>query len=260
MEWLRAARRAADATPLRPRSPLRAVVADLGAVEIGSIETPLAERLLAAGLPLHGAEGAWTVVAPLDASLERIARRLHLDGVCPHWRGELLAISDGEGRFVGVVERAAVRALGITTFAVHLVGAAPDGRVWVQQRARTKSTDPGRWDTLMGGQVAAGESVVATLERETMEEAGLAVADLQDVQRCGGVTVRRPSADGYMVEHIAIFRAVVPEDLVPENRDGEVERFECLHEDALVERLRAGAFTLEATLILGAEMERRGRG
>ena len=96
----------------------------------------------------------------------------------------------------------------------------------MQQRAFDKATDPGRWDTLMGGQIAAGESIAATLARETMEEAGLALADLRDLERCPPITIRRPVAEGYMVERIDVFRAVVPDGVVPANRDGEVERFE----------------------------------
>ena len=61
-----------------------------------------------------------------------------------------------------------------------------------------------------------------------------------------------------MVERIDVFRAVVPDGVVPNNRDGEVERFDRLDQAALLERLAAGEFTLEATLILGAELERRG--
>ena len=59
----------------------------------------------------------------------------------------------------------------------------------------------------MGGQVAAGESIAATLARETMEEAGLALADLRDLERCPPITIRRPVAEGYMVERIEVFRA-----------------------------------------------------
>jgi hypothetical protein len=61
-----------------------------------------------------------------------------------------------------------------------------------------------------------------------------------------------------MVERIEVFRGVVPDGVEPVNGDGEVERFERLGDAALVERLAAGEFTLEATLILGAELERRG--
>ena len=42
------------------------------------------------------------------------------------------------------------------------------------------------------------------------------------------------------------------------NQDGEVERFECLAPEALLERLAAGQFTLEAALMLAASLRRRG--
>ena len=162
---------------------------------------------------------------------------------------------DAGGRTLAAVERSVVRVLGLRTFAVHLCGRTLDGRFWVQQRAFDKATDPGRWDTLMGGQMAAGESIETTLERETGEEAGLAPADLAALARGPDVLVRRPVAEGYMDERIAVFRAVLGAGLAPANRDGEVVRFECLDEAALRRRLADGEFTLEASLILGAELE-----
>jgi 8-oxo-dGTP pyrophosphatase MutT (NUDIX family) len=261
MDWLEKARQAAARPPARARDSLFARVGDGGEpAEIGSVEPALAERLLAAGLPLHRSNEVWVVASPIDASLERIARWLHGEGICPHWRGEVLAVTDTSGREVGVIERGAVRALGIKTFAVHLIGFAPGDAVWAQQRSATKATDPGQWDTLMGGQIAAGESIATALERETMEEAGLVIGELHDLRRRDDMTIRRPLPEGYMVEEIAVFCALVPEGVEPVNRDGEVDRFECLEEEALVERLHLGAFTLEAALILGAELERRGRG
>ena len=223
---------------------------------IGSIEPGLADMLVAADMPLRLSELGWRVDGPLDPSLATIARWLDRRGLAAPWRDELLSVTTSTGAQVGVVERAVVRVLGIATAAVHLVGVTGDGRVWVQQRALGKATDPGCWDTLMGGQVAAGESTDTTLERETMEEAGLAVADLDDLRRCTDIVVRRAVAEGDLDERIAVYRARVPESLVPVNRDGEVERFDCHTRDALIERLAAGEFTLEATLILGAELGR----
>lgn len=258
-DWLSRARAAADLLPDRPRLPLW--IADGDSLrEIGSIEPGIATRLAAAGLPLSPGGDGWRIEAPWDESLVAIARWLDGERPVSRWCGELLAVVDAAGCPLASVERSAVRALGMATFAVHLVGRAADGCFWVQQRAFDKATDPGQWDTLMGGQVAADESTAQTLARETMEEAGLAIADLRSLDRADDLTVRRPVDDGYMVERIAVFRAVLPEGLAPENRDGEVERFECLGEDALRERLRDAAFTLEATLILGAELERRAPG
>ena len=255
LDWRAAARAAADAPPALPRVPLR-----LGEDVVGSVEPALAARLVDAGLPLAVDDRrGCRIDAPADASLAAIARWLRDAGLSAPWRGELLAVTGADGRALAAVERAVVRVLGITTWAVHLVGYSPDGRVWLQQRAFDKAVDPGRWDTLMGGQVSAGESVEETLERETQEEAGLAIAELVDVRRTDRVTVRRPGAEGYVVEHIEVFEATVPAAMAPRNQDGEVERFECLPADLLLERLAAGAFTLEATLILDRSMARRGR-
>lgn len=253
--WLAELRRRADRPPLWPRAPLRTVRA--GAA-IGSIEPELGRRMNAAGLPLRALERSWVLQGPADEALQDLAHWLHANGLGGRWRNELLAVHDAGGERLGVIERAAVRPLGIATHAVHLVGRTPGGNIWAQQRAFDKATDPGLWDTTMGGLVAAGESIATTLARETAEEAGLAIEALQGLEAAGRILIRRPVPDGYMVEHIDIFEAVVPEALRPVNRDGEVERFECLAPAGLLEGLRAGAYTLEAALILAAYLQRRG--
>ena len=247
-DWLDALRRRADQPPLAVRAVLHVGPGD---AEVGSIEPALAMRIAAAGLPLVARTRGWYVTgADANAALARIAEWLCAQGLASAWRDELLSVTDAAGVPVARVERAAVRALGITTHAVHLVGHAEQGGVWVQQRAFDKATDPGLWDTLMGGLVAAGETIAATLARETWEEASLRIDALRDVTARGTLTVRRPVRDGYMIEHLHVFEGVVPAGLVPLNQDGEVEAFARWGVEALQERLRVGAFTLEAALIL----------
>ena len=254
--WLASARRAAARPAPRARAGLHH---GARGPAIGSIDPDLARRIAAAGLPLRPCVGGWAIEGDLDASLAAIAGWLLEQPLGLRRRHELLPVVDGDGRTLGGVERGVVRVLGLRSFAVHLSGRSARGGFWVQQRAFDKATDPGRWDTLMGGQMALGESIEATLERETEEEAGLVLADLADVRRGPDVTVRRAVPEGWMDERIAVFRAVLRDDVVPTNRDGEVVRFDCLDEPALRARLAGGAFTLEATLILGAELEPRGR-
>ena len=241
--------------PERPRAVLT-----LGPehAAIGSIETELALRLVQAGLPLRGAGVAWQVLGPVNESLAAIAEWLDQQGLGGRWRGELLDVTDANRRPLAAIERAAVRPLGIATFAVHLVCARVDGSVWVQQRALDKATDPGQWDTTMGGQVGAGETSADTLERETWEEAGLRLAQLQELRHVEVIAVRRPVHEGYLVEQIDVYEAVVADTVWPRNQDGEVHRFECLSPAEVAERLSAEAFTLEAALILCAWLERRG--
>lgn len=251
--WRQRLRERADRPPDAPRRELRARI---GGAAIGSIEDALAARLLGEDLALAADGDALALTGPVDATLATLARWLHDRGLASRWRDELLAVVAADGATLGRVERAAVRPLGITTFAVHLVGRSPQGGWWVQQRADDKATDPGLWDTLMGGLVSADETIVQTLERETWEEAGLRLDALQRVEPLGRITIRRPVPEGYMVEQIEMYSAVVPDGMHPDNQDGEVQAFACLDRAALVERLHADAFTLEAALILDAALQR----
>ncbi|RZJ07168.1 MAG: NUDIX domain-containing protein, partial [Haliea sp.] len=155
---------------------------------------------------------------------------------------------------LGTVERAVVRPLGITTFAVHLVGKSAQGMHWVQQRSLSKPNDPGLWDTLMGGMVPASDSLSQALERETWEEAGLRLDQLERLAWGGRLTIRRPADDGggagYVVEHIDWYRCVVPEGVEPANQDGEVEEFRLMEPREVAGRMLGGEFTPEAALIL----------
>ena len=49
----------------------------------------------------------------------------------------------------------------------------PQGRLLLQKRSLSKDTNPGRWDTSVGGHVSAGEAVRDALVRETREELGI---------------------------------------------------------------------------------------
>ncbi|MFN3376056.1 MAG: NUDIX hydrolase [Burkholderiaceae bacterium] len=195
---------------------------------------------------------------PGDATsaLNLLARALQAAGRCGPWRDEQLAVLDAQGLQLATVERGAARVLGLATRAVHLVGTAPDGRVWVQQRAFTKPNDPGLWDTLMGGMVAASDTLEQAVARETWEEAGLLVQALSGLRHGGCVEFSRPSHEGggagYMRERIEWFHAVVPAGMAPCNQDGEVERFDLLTPQSLREQVAQGRFTLEAGLVIAA--------
>jgi hypothetical protein len=62
------------------------------------------------------------------------------------------------GEPIAVIERGVMRPLGLITQAVHLSGWSEDGKLWVARRSLTKATDPGMWDTLVGGLVSAGRA------------------------------------------------------------------------------------------------------
>ena len=232
---------------------------------IGSIDPHLVEQLNAAalaqcGLALDCSNGVWSLkgAAEMTTRLNQLAQLLRERGLAGAWRDEQLAVRNQCGEKIATIERAAVRPLGIVTRAVHLVGMDRSGAIWVQQRADDKATNPGMWDTLMGGMVSASDELLDALARETWEEAGLKVADLANVQHGGYVEFERPSDEaegqGFMQERIDWFSATVPTGLQPSNQDGEVQRFELLDTETVEEWLVQQRFTPEASLILAAYM------
>ena len=257
--WLPALREQARQAPRRPRLPLVVAGHTLGSVE----DAVLGKLPGAAGLglsrQLDERGPSWHLRAEpseagVTAAFQPLALALRAAGRCGPWRDEQLAVVGAQGQRLGTIERGAVRVLGLATQAVHLVGLAPDGRHWVQQRAHDKPNDPGLWDTLMGGMVSAADTLHEALARETWEEAGLRLEQLQTLAAGGRVQFARPSSEaggaGYMVERIDWYHATVPEGVVPVNQDGEVARFECLTHGEVHERLARGAFTPEAALVL----------
>lgn len=252
--WLARLKRELDQPPNRTRRPLELRCIGRAAARIGSIEPVLAQRMADAGLPMRATGSAWCIevadAGAIDPTLANLAQWLHAHGLAPAWRDERLAVTDAHAMPVAAIERAAMRALGIASHAVHLMVCDERGRMWAQQRAFNKASDPGQWDTTVGGLIAAGESTLQALAREAWEEAGVRIDELQGLAPLGRISVRRPVAEGYLVEHIDVFEATALHGLTPVNQDGEVACFECLDVQALIERLHAGAFTREAGLML----------
>lgn len=245
--WRARLQAAVEAPPLRPRRPLW-----WRESRIGSAEPELVERADLGAWLSDYEQGGWRVPGELSDSLAQIAAALQRAGLAHGWRDEALAVRDEHGTLLGEVERGVARALGIATHAVHLAGRDERGRHWVQQRAFDKATDPGRWDTLMGGTVPASDDRDLALQRETWEEAGLHLADLRELRHGGAVRTGRPSREaphGYIVEVIDWYTCTVPAGLQPANQDGEVACFALLEEPELARRLLQGEFTLDASMV-----------
>jgi len=202
--WLAQLHAAARRPPAVPRVPLWWQQATIGSVvatlaDLWSTDTGLlipGERAGQHGYELRG---------ELTSTLARLADVMRTSGVAHAWRNEQLAVLDEGGQVLGSVERAVVRPLGIATRAVHLLAITPSGEHWVQQRAHDKPNDPGMWDTLMGGMVPATDTLEQALARETWEEAGLQLQQLESLTHGGRVLTTRPTGAhgiGYIVEHI----------------------------------------------------------
>jgi 8-oxo-dGTP pyrophosphatase MutT (NUDIX family) len=93
--------------------------------------------------------------------------------------------------------------------------------VWFARRSARKFVDPGMLDNLVGGGVAAGASVAATVEREAWEEAGIPGELARRAVPAGAIHVRRAVPDGLQRETLFVHDLELPPDFIPANRDGE---------------------------------------
>lgn len=186
----------------------------------------------------------------LDKVLENVARVLNEGGCVRGWRNELLDVI-GEGQRLGVIERAALRPLGLLTTAVHFNAWTPEGHLWIARRAPTKSTNPNMWDTLVGGLTAAGESREDSLLRESNEEAGLQPADMAARTPLRTILrMHRRLPEGYQVENVLVSEGVLDAAVVPHNLDGEVSEIRAVPLEQAWELACADEFTLEAELVV----------
>lgn len=202
---------------------------------------------------------------PLDAHLAEIALKLRAAGCAPGWRNELLDVWTQDEQHintppkrVAAIERGVMRPLGLTTQAVHLSGWSEDGRLWVARRALTKATDPGMWDTLVGGLVGNFEDPDFALVRESDEEAGLDAPDI--VARTSLRTIahmKRRLPEGFQMEAVLTCECVLAPHVKPSNRDGEVIDIQLLDTETLYKLLKEDAFTLEASIVITEDLMNR---
>lgn len=96
---------------------------------------------------------------------------------------EWLPLLDEDGNINGHAPRSVVHN-GTTRWlhpVVHLQ-VLKGGGLWLQKRPMHKLVQPGKWDTAVGGHLAAGESLDVSLQREAAEEIGI---DIQYAEMLG---------------------------------------------------------------------------
>ena len=198
----------------------------------GWIDRQRAERLAQFGEVLVVTSDGITFAAGIDdfasrtAALARVARALAADGLRTGWRDERYSIASEIGAAPWFeLERAAARYVGVRTFAAHVNGlvrcADGDTAMWIARRSFRKAIDPGMLDNLVGGGIAAGQSVASTVRKEAAEEAGVDTPLAARAIAAGAVHLCREQPDGIQRETIFVHDLWLPEDFVPACRDGE---------------------------------------
>ena len=212
-----------------PREPLLSLRVDGQAV--GWLD-PRRARRLAAFHDVFDVRAGVVAFAPrvVDAAarsvaLDRVARALAAEGALTAWRDERYAVGPAFGAEpFFVLERSAARFFGIHTYAAHVNGVVRDGdaiRMWLARRSPAKAIDPGLLDNLVGGGIAAGQSIESTVVKEAREEAGIETALAERARRVGTLTICRAQPDGLQRETIFVHDLELPPAFRPACVDGE---------------------------------------
>ncbi len=231
----------------------------IGNQRMGCINPQWRERLLGSesAVFVAVAEGVACQAGESFDSLSRIlqqeAERWRDAGWLNGWRNERFTALRHDGLPLFELERAAFRPLGLTSRAVHVNGLCrmPDGevRMWVGRRSPDKAVDPNRMDNMVGGGIAAGESIELALERESKEEAGICAEKLANLPQVSLVLAERPVARGLHREWLHVFDLWLPEGDAPCNEDGEVAEHVLLSLAEVEELILAERFMIDAALV-----------
>lgn len=170
--------------------------------------------------------------AQMSEILGAVAQHWLEAGWLTTWRNEKFTAMCDDGLPLFDLERAAFRPLGLTSRAVHVNGLyrSPRGEIymWVARRSPDKAVDPNRMDNMVGGGVAAGETIKSALKRESWEEAGICSSLLSSASAVSQILAVRPVARGLHREWLHIFDLWLGKDVVPCNQDGEVAEHQLL--------------------------------
>lgn len=182
--------------------------------------------------------------------LTAYALALRAAGKLQNWRDESMDLFVANQCFLST-ERAAFRALGLTTRSVHLNGWVRDAngvKLWVAKRSETKFVDPGHLDNLVGGGVASGECLALAITREAWEEAGLIFK--HSPRPSNWLHVCRDIREGVQDELIAVHDVWLPAHFQAQNQDGEVASLQLQSMDFVLEQIVASRFTWDAALVI----------
>ena len=256
------------APPHERYRPLRVEESD-----VGWLDDARATRLARATDVFDVREDSVRFVASLDdetsrsAAIDRVARELAVAGELSAWRDERYAVAPGLGAAPWfLLERAAARYFGIQTYAAHVNGVvqASEGvRMWLARRSPAKSIDPGMLDNLVGGGIAVGQTIEATVIKEAWEEAAVPAPLARLAHPAGTVEICREQPDGLQRETIFVHDLWLPEGFTPAGQDGEVvdHRLVTLAEATrlIAEDEGSNATTADASLVILDFLIRHGR-
>lgn len=196
----------------------------------------------------------------LSASLNELAKQMHLGGFIPGWRNEDFAWVDQNGHKYFRLERAAFRTFGFRSMATHINGYTNNQSIWLGRRSENKTTDPSKLDNIAAGGITADETPWVSARRELWEEAGVPPHIADEIEPIGRIHMRRPiMARGFHDEQLYVYDLFLPDNFIPTNHDGEVSGFIEVSYAEAAARILADEFTSDAAFVTADFILRRNK-
>ena len=180
------------------------------------------------------------------------------------WRDEPWPVYGRKGELLFSIERAAAGLLGVTRYGVHLTAFVRDSnapygvKLWTPRRALDKSTFPGMLDNTAAGGLTTGEVPFECIIREADEEASLPEEVVRkDAKDAGTITYVYISEEKHVGEDGLVYPEVqwnydleLPDNIIPEPKDGEAQDFRLLNVDEVKKELAAGNFKHNCAVVV----------
>jgi len=203
---------------------------------VGWVRPAFCDRLLA--FPdIFQADGEGVALSPALATpaqrtdaVGAVLEALVADGGIPRLRREIYGVQTAWGTPpLLAMDRAAIPFFGVTAYGLHINGFVrrADGiHLWVATRARDRGVAPGQFDNMVAGGQPLGLSLRDNLVKEAREEADLPPDLALQAQPVGAITYRMEQKKGLKPDVLFVYDLELPDDFIPRNTDGEVERFD----------------------------------
>ncbi len=196
-------------------------------------------------------------------AVDEVVEALVVENLVPKWRNETFDVMARWGdQPVFRLDRGAVPFFGTRAYGVHLNGYRRIGgelHLWVGRRAADKRVSPNKLDNVVAGGIGNGHGVVATLFKESEEEAAISATLIERAVPVGAVSYRMETALGIRDDVLFVYDLELPGDFTPRNSDGEIVEFMLMPAASVIERVRSSDdFKFNVNLVILDFALRRG--
>ena len=190
----------------------------------------------------------------LEEKMLEFAQFLHDRDYLLGWWGEKYRLTTGwHDQEITTIERGLTPFLGAKSWGVHLNGyLKTQGKLflWVAKRSMSKRNDPGKLDNIVAGGQPAGLSLRENLAKEAAEEAGISSAMIASARAAGVLSYVTEMTYGVKQDQIFVYDLEVQESFIPKAIDGEVEAFQLMEAEEILEILATSdAFKYNCALV-----------